>query len=92
LKHPRFHLHFTPASSSWLNLVQRWFAGLTSRKLRRSARRSVTELENDIHKWITEWNKNPRPFIWAKSADGILETVAGYCQRTTGPGHQGACR
>ena len=59
LKHPRFHLHFTPTSSSWLNLVERWFAELTSRKLRRSAHRTVTELETDIRKWINEWNKNP---------------------------------
>jgi len=58
---PRFHLHFTPTSSSWLNLVERWFAELTRRKLRRSAHRSVTELEADIRKWINEWNKDPRP-------------------------------
>jgi len=87
LKHPRFHLHFTPTSSSWLNLVERWFAELTNRKLRRSAHRSVTELENDIRKWITEWNKSPRPFVWTKSADDILETVAEYCQRITDSGH-----
>src|SRR5579863_5357238 len=87
LKHPRFHLHFTPTSSSWMNLVERWFAELTTRKLRRSAHRSVTELENDIRKWITEWNKSPRPFVWTKSADDILETVAEYCQRITDSGH-----
>jgi len=87
LKHPRFHLHFTPTSSSWLNLVERWFAELTNRKLRRSAHRSVTELETDIRKSITEWNKNPRPFIWTKSADDILETVAEYCQRITDSRH-----
>jgi transposase len=87
LKHPRFHLHFTPTSSSWLNLVERWFAELTNRKLRRSAHRSVTELENDIRKWITEWNKHPKPFVWTKSADDILETVAEYCQRITDSGH-----
>jgi transposase len=81
LKHPRFHLHFTPTSSSWLNLVERWFAELTSRKLRRSAHRSVTELEDDIRKWINEWNKDARPFIWTKSADDILETLADYCKR-----------
>jgi transposase len=87
LRHPRFHLHFTPTSSSWLNLVERWFAELTSRKLRRSAHRSVTELENDIRKWINEWNKHPKPFVWTKSADDILETVAEYCQRTIDSGH-----
>jgi hypothetical protein len=62
---------------------ERWFAELTNRKLRRSAHRSVTELENDIRKWINEWNKNPRPFVWTKSADDILETVAENCQRIT---------
>jgi transposase len=81
VKHPRFHLHFTPASSFWLNLVDRWLAELTSRKLRRSAHRSVTELETDIRKdqrasaRINESNKAPKPFVWAKSADEILETL-----------------
>ncbi len=87
LKHPRFHLDFTPTSSSWLNLAGRWFAELTSRKLRRSAHRSVTELETDIRKWINEWNKEPRPFVWTKSADEILETLADYCQRIIDSGH-----
>jgi transposase len=87
LKHPRFYLHFTPTSSSWLNLVERWFAELTSRKLRRSAHRSVTELEADIRKWIGEWNKNPRPFVWTKTADEILETLAAYCERINASGH-----
>jgi transposase len=86
LKHPRFHLHFTPTSSSWMNLVERWFAELTSRKLRRSAHRSVTELEADIRKWVNEWNKDPRPFVWTKSADEILEAIAEYCQRIPRPG------
>ena len=81
LKHPRFHLHFTPTSSSWMNLVERWFAELTNRKLRRSAHRSVTALESDIRQWIDEWNKNPKPFVWTKSADEILETLAAYCSR-----------
>ena len=81
LRHPRFHLHFTPTSSSWLNLVERWFAELTNRKLRRSAHRSVTEMETDIRKWINEWNKDPKPFVWTKTADEILESLAGYCQR-----------
>ncbi len=80
LKHPRLHLHFTPTSSSWMNLVERWFAELTSRKLRRSAHRSVTDLETDIREWINEWNKNPKPFAWTKTADEILETLAAYCQ------------
>jgi len=87
LKHPRFHLHFTPTSASWLNLVERWFAELTNRKPRRSAHRSVTELEAGIRKWITEWNKDPRPFVWTKTADEILETLAAYCERITDSGH-----
>jgi transposase len=87
IRHPRFHLHFTPTSSSWLNLVERWFAELTTRKLRRSAHRSVTELETDIRKWITQWNKDPKPFVWTKSADQILETLAAYCQRIIDSGH-----
>ena len=87
LKHPRFRLHFTPTSSSWLNLAERWFAELTNRKLRRSAHRGVTELENDIRRWINEWNKQPKPFVWTKSADDILETVAEYCQRNVDSGH-----
>lgn len=73
LGRPRFHLHFTPASSPWLNLVERWFAELTQRKLHRSAHRCVTELENDIRKWINEWDKDPRPFRLVKTADEILE-------------------
>ena len=87
LKHPRFHLHFTPTSSSWLNLIERWLAELTNRKLRRSAHRSVTELEDDIRKWINEWNKVPKPFVFTKSAGDILETVAEYCQQITNSGH-----
>lgn len=59
IRHPRFHPHFTPTSSSRLNPVERWFAELTNRKLRRSARRSITELEADIRKWINEWNQKP---------------------------------
>ena len=86
-RHPRFHLHFTPASSSWLNLVERWFAELSSRKLRRSAHRSVSELENDIRKWISEWNKNPKPFTWTKTADEIFETLAAYCGLINDSGH-----
>ena len=86
-KHPRFVCHFIPTSSSWLNLAERWFAELTSRKLRRSAHRSVTELEDDIRKWINEWNKDPRPFIWTKTPDEILETLAAYCGLIKDSGH-----
>jgi transposase len=79
--HPRFVLHFTPTSSSWLNLVERWFAELTTKKLRRGAHRSVRQLNTDIRAWIETWNENPRPFVWSKTADEILESIARYCQR-----------
>jgi transposase len=87
LRRPRFHLHFTPTSGSWLNLVERWFAELTNRKLRRSAHRSVTELEADIRKWINEWNEEPKPFVWTKTSSEILETLAAYCQRINDSEH-----
>ena len=79
--HPRFVLHFTPTSSSWLNLVERWFAELTSKLLRRGAHRSVRQLNADIRAWIETWNHDPRPFVWTKTADEILESIARYCQR-----------
>jgi transposase len=79
--HPRFVLHFTPTSSSWLNLVERWFAELTTKKLRRGAHRSVSQLNSDIRAWIDTWNEDPRPFVWTKTADEILESIARYCQR-----------
>ena len=87
LRHPRFHVHFTPTSASWLNLVERWFAELTTRKLRRSTHRSVRALETDVRSWVQAWNDNPRPFIWTKTADEILESLAAYCQRTSDSRH-----
>jgi transposase len=79
--HPRFHLHFTPTSGSWLNLVERWFGELTNRKLRRSTHRSVKELETDVNAWIAAWNDDPKPFVWTKTADEILSNLANYCTR-----------
>jgi len=79
--HPRFVLHFTPTSSSWLNLVERWFAELTTKKLRRGAHRSVRQLNADIRAWIAAWNEAPRPFVWTKTADEILDSIARYCNR-----------
>jgi len=87
LAHPRFVLHFTPTSSSWLNLVERWFAELTTKKLRRGSHRSVRELNADIRAWIDTWNDNPRPFVWTKTADEILESIARYCKRINDSGH-----
>ncbi|MCA1679283.1 MAG: IS630 family transposase [Actinobacteria bacterium] len=77
--HPRFVLHFTPTSSSWLNLVERWFAELTTKKLRRGAHRSVRDLNADIRAWIKTWNDHPRPYVWTKTADQILDSIARYC-------------
>lgn len=85
--HPRFVLHFTPTSASWLNLVERWFADLTTKKLRRSAHRATRALERDIRDWVALWNQNPRPFIWTKTADEILASVAAYCTLISGAGH-----
>jgi transposase len=81
LAHPRFVLHFTPTSASWLNLVERWFAELTTKKLRRATHRSVRQLNADIRAWIETWNDDPRPFVWTKTADQILESIARYCTR-----------
>src|SRR5437764_9743305 len=85
--HPRFVLHFTPTSSSWLNLVERWFAELTNKKLRRGTHRSVRDLNTDIRAWIDTWNDSPRPFVWTKTADQILESIARYCGRINDSGH-----
>jgi transposase len=85
--HPRFQLHFTPTSSSWLNLVERWFAELTTKALRRGSHRSVRALNDDIRAWIKTWNDNPRPFVWTKTADQILESIARYCERINVSGH-----
>jgi transposase len=88
LRHARFHLHLTPTYSSWLNLVERWFAELTNRKLRRSAHRSVAELEADLRAWIDAWNDDPRPFVWTKTADEILDDLASYLHRINNSGHE----
>jgi transposase len=87
LRHPRFTLHFTPTYSSWLNLVERWFAELTNRWLRRGTHRSTRELVASIRTWITNWNDEPKPFVWHKTADEILDTLANYCQRISDSGH-----
>ena len=85
--HPRFHMHFTPTYSSWLNQVERWFALLTDKQLRRGVHTSVYALEKDIREWITNWNQDPRPFTWTKTADDILERLASYLHRIPGAGH-----
>jgi transposase len=85
--HPRFVLHFTPTSASWLNLVERWFAELTAKRLRRGTHRSVRQLNADIRAWIQTWNASPRPFVWTKTADQILESIARYCTRINDSRH-----
>jgi transposase len=86
-KRPRFHFHFTPTSASWLNLVERWFALLTDKQLRRGVHRSTRELENAIHDYIRHSNRDPKPFLWHKTADQILDSVARFCVRTLDSGH-----
>ncbi|MEU4769547.1 IS630 family transposase [Actinosynnema sp. NPDC023794] len=85
--HPRFHVHFTPTGSSWINQVERWFGFLTDQMITRGAHRSVQALERDIRAWIADWNANPRPFLWTKTAEEILESLARFCRRISGGGH-----
>ena len=87
LAHPRFQLHFTPTSSSWLNLVERWFAELTSKLLKRGTHRSVAALNADIRAWIETWNDDPRPYVWTKTADQILDSIRRYCDRINDSHH-----
>ena len=81
-KRPRVHVHFTPTYGSWLNLVERWFGALTSQQIRRGAHRSVRELERAIWEFIDVRNEAPTPFVWTKSADEILASIARFAQRT----------
>jgi transposase len=87
LAHPRFRLHFTPTSSSWLNLVERWFGELTTKLLKRGTHRSVHALNADIRDWMKTWNDDPRPYVWTKSADQILDSIRRYCDRINDSRH-----
>lgn len=87
LKRPRFHVHFTPTSASWLNLVERWFAALTEKQLRRSSFQSTRQLEAAIRNYLDQHNVNPKPFVWTKTADQILDSIARYCRRINDSGH-----
>jgi len=80
-RRPRFHVHFTPTGGSWLNMVERWFGILTDKRLRRASFRSTYELETAIKSYLEESNRNPRPFVWTKTADQILQSVARFCRR-----------
>jgi transposase len=86
-RHPRFKVHFTPTSSSWLNLVERWFALLSERQIKRGTHRSTLELERAIRSYLDIHNKDPKPFIWAKTADEILASVARFCSRISDSRH-----
>src|SRR4051794_26778975 len=86
-RHPRFQMHYTPTYSSWINQIERWFAYLTQDLLQRSDHRSVQALEKDIRSWIAAWNDNPKPFIWTKTAEQILDSIKRLLQRINGPGH-----
>ncbi len=87
LKRPRFHVHFTPTSASWLNLVERWFALLTEKQLRRGVHRSTQALQAAIRAYIAHTNEHPKPFVWTKTADEILASVARFCHGTSDSGH-----
>jgi transposase len=86
-RHPRFHVHFTPTGSSWINQVERWFGYLTDQKIRRGVHKSVQALEADIRDWVEQWNQNPRPFAWTKTAEEILNSLAEYLSKISGGAH-----
>ena len=86
-KRPRYHLHFTPTGASWINLVERWFAALTEKQLRRGTFRSTRQLEAAIKQYLAIHNENPIPFVWTKTADEILDSVARFCKRISDSGH-----
>ncbi len=87
VRHPRFHVHFTPTSASWLNQVERWFATLTQKQIRRGTHRSTRQLEKAIREYLDTHNENPKPFNWTKSADDILASIERFCMRTSDSRH-----
>lgn len=86
-KRPRYHLHFTPTSASWISQVERWFGLLTEREVRRGNHRSTSELEKTIKHYIATNNEDPKPFVWNKNADQILDSIKRFCLRTSNSGH-----
>lgn len=78
----RFHVHYTPTCSSWLNLVERWFALLSERKIKRASRRSTREIETDIRNYLVQTNDHPKPFIWTRGADQTLASIRRFRQHT----------
>ena len=87
LRHPRYRLHFTPTGGSWLNLVERWFVELTDKQIRRGTHRSTRQLETTIKTYLKHTNDHPKPFVWTKTADEILASIARFCQRTSDSAH-----
>ena len=87
VRHPRFHVHFTPTSASWLNQVERWFATLTQKQIRRGTHRSTQQLEKAIREYLDIYNEDPKPFVWSKSADDILASIKRFCMRTSNSPH-----
>lgn len=85
--HPRFHVHFTPTGASWLNLVERWFALLSEKQIKRGAHRSTRALEAAIRAYLDLTNESPKPFVWTKTADQIFASIARYCQRISDSPH-----
>lgn len=86
-RHPRFHVHYTPTYSSWINQVERWFSTFTSKQLRRGTHRSTRALEDAIRLYLAVYNERPKPFVWVKTADDILDSVRRFCLRTSQAGH-----
>ena len=79
-RHPRFVAHFIPTSSSWLNLVERWFGELTGKRVRRGVFVSVQDLIAAIEEYMAVWNESPRPFVWTATVDSIVEKLKGWRQ------------
>src|SRR5262249_28612397 len=88
LRHPRFHLHVTPTYSSWINQVERWFAALTDKPIRRGSHRSTRALEDAIRLCLATYDAEPKPFVWVKTADDILASIARFALRTSETGHE----
>jgi transposase len=86
-RHPRFHAHFTPTSASWLNMVERWFGLLSEKQIKRGTHRSTIELEQAIREYLAIHNEKPHPFVWTKTADEILASLARFCKRISDSGH-----
>jgi len=87
VRHPRFHVHFTPTSASWLNQVERWFATLTQKQIRRGTHRSTQQLEQAIRDYLATYNADPKPFVWSKTADEIFASIQRFCLRISDSRH-----